>query len=515
MPDVDRSPGYDLACHACGAAVRPIDQFCSQCGRRDPAHQQGFHSPDGVLTSDTLVGGDAAINEDTFPTFVAPEEAMSQGTLIKSVRRTQSTRLNTLAVETMLAPGTIFARRYRIQRFLGSGAMGYVCCAIDESIDEVVALKVLSLPIHADPDAYDRFKTELKLARRIRHRNVVQSFDLGFAEGYPFISMEYIDADNLLKHLTRRTTFDEQSALAIMRQVLRGLRAAHDLGIVHRDIKPENILLNKDRMAFITDFGVATSQDIVQKELAGTPDYMAPEQLRCEPVVAASDLYSCGVVLYRLLTGVLPYRAKSIKEVLEAHLYAAPEPIPRSSNVSNGTRELISSMLQKKVADRPRSARELLDRIDVMLKTGTTMTRSAAKRLTALVVDHDPESLTFLSRVLKVEGYRVLATSNAREGVNLAFEQNPSIIFLDSRIRGGFDLPTEAKSEEPVADGLGFVRIVQRDDRLRPVPIVLMTDEMLAQLDNTFEKAGVAGVMRKPLSEPDVHGALTLIKPGQ
>ena len=510
MPDVDRSPGYDLSCHACGAAVRPIDQFCSQCGRRDPAHRQGFHSADGALTSETLVGGPA---EDTYPTFIAPEEAMSQGTLIKSVRRSQSTRLNTQAVETMLAPGTVFARRYRIQRFLGSGAMGYVCCAIDESIDEIVALKVLSLPIHADPDAYDRFKTELKLARRIRHRNVVQSFDLGFAEGYPFISMEYIDADNLLKHLNRRTTFDEQSALAIMRQVLRGLRAAHDLGIVHRDIKPENILLNKDRMAFITDFGVATSQDIVQKELAGTPDYMAPEQLRCEPVVAASDLYSCGVVLYRLLTGVLPYRAKSIKEVLEAHLYAAPEPIARSLNISNGTRDLVSSMLEKKVSDRPRSARELLDRIDVMLKTGTTMTRSAAKRVTALVIDGDPESLAFLSGVLKADGYRVLATSNAREGVDLAFEQSP-IIFLDSRIRGGFDLPAESKSEEPVADGLGFVRIVQRDDRLRPVPIVLMTDEMLAELDNTFQKAGVAGVMRKPISTTDIAGALTLIKPG-
>jgi CheY-like chemotaxis protein len=512
MPDVERAPGYDLTCHACGAAVRPIDQFCSQCGRRDPAHLQGVQSHDGSLTSTTLVS-DGLTNEDTYPTFVAPEESMGQGTLIKSVRREHSTRLNTLAVETMLAPGTVFARRYRIQRFLGSGAMGYVCCAIDESIDEVVALKVLSLPIHEDPDAYDRFKTELKLARRIRHRNVVQSFDLGFAEGYPFISMEYIDADNLLKHLTRRTTFDEQSALAIMRQVLRGLRAAHDLGIVHRDIKPENILLNKDRMAFITDFGVATSQDIVQKELAGTPDYMAPEQLRCEPVVAASDLYSCGVVLYRLLTGELPYRAKSIKEVLEAHLYAAPEPIDRSLPISNDTRELVFSMLQKRVIDRPRSARELLDRIDIMQKAAT-MTRSASKRVTALVIDHDPEALAFLSGVLKTEGYRVLATDNAREGVNLAFEQSPAIIFLDGRIRGGFDLPAEAKGEEPAADGLGFVRVVQRDERLRPVPIILMTDEMLAQLDNTFEKAGVAGVMRRPLSTTDVKGALSLIKMG-
>ncbi|MEA2164314.1 MAG: eukaryotic-like serine/threonine-protein kinase [Thermoanaerobaculia bacterium] len=513
MADVERWPGYDLVCHACGAAVRPIDQFCSQCGRRDPAYLQGVHSDDTLLTSATLVSGEVSERPDTLPTFVAPDEAMSQETLIKSARRRESTRLNTQAVESLLAPGTVFGRRYRIQRFLGSGAMGYVCCAIDESIDEVVALKVLSLPIHEDPDAYERFKTELKLARRIRHRNVVQSFDLGFAEGYPFISMEYIDADNLLKHLNRRTRFDEQSALAIIRQVLRGLHAAHALGIVHRDIKPENILLNKDRMAFITDFGVATSQDLVQKELAGTPDYMAPEQLRCEPVVAASDLYSCGVVLYRMLTGALPYRATSIKEVLEAHLHAKPEPIDESLGISPGVRDLIASMLEKKVADRPRSARELLERIDEIIKA-STMSRSASKRVTALVIDHDPQSLSFLTGVLQGEGYRVLATGNAREGINLAFEQTPAIIFLDAQIRGGFDLPVEAEGEEAAADGLGFVRVVQRDDRLRPVPIVLMTDHSLTELGSAFEKAGVSGAMMKPLSTMDVLGALSLIKPG-
>ncbi|MGH9420782.1 MAG: protein kinase domain-containing protein, partial [Thermoanaerobaculia bacterium] len=435
----------------------------------------------------------------------------TQATLIKSGTG-ESKRANTMAVQLMLAPGSVFARRYRIQRFLGSGAMGYVCSAIDESIDEVVALKVLSLPIHEDPDAFERFKNELKLARRIRHRNVVQSFDLGFAEGYPFISMEYIDADNLLKHLTRRNTFDEHSALSIMRQVLRGLRAAHDLGIVHRDIKPENILLNKDKMAFITDFGIATSQDLVRKELAGTPDYMAPEQLRCETVVPASDLYSCGVVLYRMLTGVLPYRANSINAVLMAHLQSDPEPIDEALEISSATRELIASMLQKKVADRPLNAREALDRIDPLLKA-VSMSRSASKRITVLVIEHDPEAMAFLTGVLQGEGYRVLATSNAREGVNLAFEQSPAMILLDGKIRGGFDLPPEADGEEIAADGLGFVRIVQRDERLRTVPIVLMTDDTLTQLSSAFQKAGVAEVMLKPLSTGDVIDAVRMITP--
>lgn len=457
--------------------------------------------------SSTVIGNDTDVPEEPYPSFLEGEAASP--TLIKPGSG-ESKRANTLAVETMLAPGSVFARRYRIQRFLGSGAMGYVCSAVDESIDEVVALKVLSLPIHEDPDAFERFKTELKLARRIRHRNVVQSFDLGFAEGYPFISMEYIDADNLRKHLSRRSTFDEHTALSIMRQVLRGLRAAHDLGIVHRDIKPENILLNKDRMAFITDFGIATSQDLIRKELAGTPDYMAPEQLRCETVVPASDLYSCGVVLYRMLTGVLPYRAKSIKEALQAHLNAAPEPIDESLNISAATRELIASMLQKKVADRPLDARDVLERIDALLKAAS-MTRSASKKITVLVIEHDPDALLTITTVLLGEGYRVLATGNAREAVNLAFEQSPAMIFLDARIRGGFDLPPEAEGEEIAADGLGFVRIVQRDERLRAVPIILMTDDTLLQLDSAFQKAGVSDVMIKPLSSSDVLDAVRMI----
>jgi serine/threonine protein kinase len=262
-------------------------------------------------------------------------------------------------------------------------------------------------------------------------------------------------------------------------------------------------------MAFITDFGIATSQDLVRKELAGTPDYMAPEQLRCEAVVPASDLYSCGVVLYRMLTGVLPYRALSINEVLKAHLSAAPEAIDESLDITPATRELVASMLEKSVTDRPRSARDLLDRIDGMLKAAS-MTRSASQRITVLVIEHDLQALSFLTGVLQAEGYRVLATSNAREGVNLAFEQTPAMIFLDAKIRGGFDLPPEA-GEELVADGLGFVRIVQRDERLRAVPIVLMTDDTLVQLDSAFQKAGVADVMRKPLSTSDIVNAVRMI----
>jgi len=505
-------PGYDLECLTCGAAVRSVDRFCSQCGRRDPA---GRETPDPVgddiLTAPTVViGGEEKTDVDdegeVFGTFVS-REGLNEKQALREARRSK-TREQTMALELMLQPGSVFGRRYRIQRFLGSGAMGYVCSAIDESIDEVIALKILSAPIHEEPDSFERFKNELKLARRIRHRNVVQSFDLGFADGYPFISMEYIDADNLLKHLARGTHYDELTALAIVRQVLRGLRAAHDLGIIHRDIKPENILVNKDRLAFITDFGIATTAKFARRrEIAGTPDYMAPEQLRGEAVAPASDFYSCGVMLYRMLCGKLPFKADSFNQIIEAHLHTPPEPLPADLPVSDETREMIEAMLKKKIEERPQTAQELLDRIDTLLRSGRS--RSASRFATVLVIEHDAETAAFLRGVLEVAGFRVVVTDNAREAVNLAFEQTPVLIFLDAKIRGGFDVPHEL-DEEAAADGLGFVRIVRGDDKLRSVPIILMTEETLSSLDNTFERLGVADVMIKPVEKQDVLDVMKL-----
>jgi CheY-like chemotaxis protein len=472
---------------------------------------------DILLTSPTLTVDDDDANAES-ATFMSPSATADEepGTFVISEqgkRKRDRTEQTKAQLAQTLIPGAIFGRRYRIQRFLGSGAMGYVCAATDESIDEVVALKILSVPIHDEPDAFERFKLELKLARRIRHRNVVQSFDLGFADGFPFISMEYIDADNLLKRLAREDSYDEATALAILRQIIRGLRAAHDLGIVHRDIKPENILVNKDKMAFITDFGIATSADLARRrELAGTPDYMAPEQLRMEQVVPATDLYSCGVLLYRMLTGSLPYEATTLAGIMNAHLRVKPNPIPGHLPISTTTRELVAWMLQKKVADRPQDAGAVLEQIDSVLRRATS--RSASQRVTVLVIEHDPATLASMKTALEADGYRVLATDNAREGVNLAFEQTPAIIFLDARVRGGFDLAIEEEASAPAfdqnlsgADALGVSRILRADEKLRRVPVVLMTDKTLSNLDRAFHDTGVADVMLKPLSAADVLDA--------
>src|ERR1051325_1168017 len=215
-------------------------------------------------------------------------------------------------------------------------------------------------------------------------------------------------------------------------------------------------------------------------------------------------------MLYRMLSGTLPFKADTFNQIVEAHLNAPPEPLPPDLPVSEETRDMIESMLRKKIADRPQTAQELLDRIDALLRSGRS--RSAAKFATVLIIDHDVETAAFMRGVLEVAGYRVVTTSSARDGVNIAFEQTPALIFLDAKIRGGFDLPHELDEAE-TADGLGFVRIVRGDEKLRAVPIVLMTEETLSTIDTSFERLGVADVMVKPLEQQGGLDAMELAAP--
>jgi serine/threonine protein kinase len=504
-------PGYDNPCIWCGAGCRVIDRFCSQCGRADPI---GLREPgdepienDDLSQSPTIISSDTdQMSPDATIVGAMPPDRAPTNPGRKRRRNTEAAA----ALERMLIPGNVFGRRYRIQRFLGAGAMGYVCSAIDNSIDETVALKILSAPVEEDPEGFERMKTELKLARKIRHRNVVQSFDLGFAEGYPYISMEYIDADNLLKHLQRRSMFTEPVALAILRQVLRGLRAAHDLGIVHRDIKPENILLNKDGIAFITDFGIATTARKRRREIAGTPDYMAPEQLRGEEVAPASDLYACGVMLYRMVSGGLPFKMESVSKTIEAHLTKLPDPISDDIDISPSTRDLIDALLRKNVSDRPRNAGAVLDEVERLL-SAQRKARSSSNRVTVLVADHDPQSVAFLRSVLETDGYRVVTTSTARDAVNVAFDQNPSVILLDADIHGGLEmvsLEADTAPGLPGAEGIDLLRVLRADAKLRTVPVVVMSDEGDEKLRGLYSQGGAADFLLKPIASADVTDAV-------
>jgi len=190
--------------------------------------------------------------------------------------------------------GILFADRYEIIEELGSGGMGRVYRTVDKKLNEEVALKLLKREIASDRKIIDRFVNELKLARRIIHKNIGRMYELMDYEGTSFITMEFVPGENLKSFIKRIGKLPEGKAVAIAKQVGEGLREAHRLGVIHRDLKPQNIMIDKDGNARIMDFGIARSIETKGQTEAGmiigTPEYMSPEQ--AEGKAAAPDL--CG-----------------------------------------------------------------------------------------------------------------------------------------------------------------------------------------------------------------------------
>jgi len=212
-----------------------------------------------------------------------------------------------------LSPGTSIGSRYEIVRLLGQGGMGAVYQAHDKELERQVAIKVIRADMAANPEILQRFKQELILARQITHKNVIRIFDLGQADGIKFITMEYIEGENLQGVLRRKKKLEPAEAANILAQVCRALEAAHNEGVIHRDLKPQNIMLDKSGRAYVMDFGIARSMlgaGMTQTgALIGAPDYMSPEQAKGQALDARSDLFSVGIIFYEMLSGQVPFDA--------------------------------------------------------------------------------------------------------------------------------------------------------------------------------------------------------------
>ena len=202
-------------------------------------------------------------------------------------------------------PGTVLAGRYRIVTLLGRGGMGEVCRADDLKLGQAVALKFLPRGLERDASRLDRFHNEVRVARQVSHPNVCRVYDIGEADGKHFITMEYVDGEDLSSLLRRIGRLPHDKAVQIARQLCAGLAAAHERGVLHRDLKPANIMIDGRGHARITDFGLAGLFDEFHDDeiRAGTPLYMAPEQRDGKEVTLRSDLYSLGLVLFELFTG--------------------------------------------------------------------------------------------------------------------------------------------------------------------------------------------------------------------
>ena len=215
-------------------------------------------------------------------------------------------------------PGTLIAGRYRIVSLLGRGGMGEVYRATDLTLAQPVALKFLPDSGPDDVRAIERFHNEVRVARQVSHPNVCRVYDVGEAEGMPYISMEYVDGEDLSSLLHRIGRLPADKALEIARKICAGVAAAHDKGVIHRDLKPANIMLDRRGNVVIMDFGLAAVADQLRgaEARSGTPAYMAPEQLRGEQVTAKSDIYALGMVLYEIFTGKRAYDAATLAELI-------------------------------------------------------------------------------------------------------------------------------------------------------------------------------------------------------
>jgi serine/threonine-protein kinase len=299
-----------MFCSKCGAQVSPNGRFCSACGESVDAD-----------TGATLLGNEASLEGATIaPSFPEPPKTPSPRPSVRTPRAPSSSNPLTSSDPISggrFAPGQIIAQRYRVVALAGRGGMGEVYRAEDLTLGQVVALKFLPEALSQDAAALTRFHAEVRTARQVSHPNVCRMFDIGEADGILFLTMEYVDGEDLASVVRRIGRLSPDKATEVARQICAGLAAAHERGVIHRDLKPANVMLDGAGKIRLTDFGLAgIATSIKGADIrAGTPAYMAPEQLAGHDVSTKSDIYSLGLILYEILTGKRAFEASTLAEL--------------------------------------------------------------------------------------------------------------------------------------------------------------------------------------------------------
>jgi serine/threonine-protein kinase len=295
---------------------------------------------------------------------------------------------------------TVLSGRYEIEALLGSGGMGTVYRARDQELDEVVALKMLQRGRVDEPKMLARFKQEVKLARRVTHKNVARTFDIGEHEGDRFLTMEYIDGEPLSALSARTGPMPLARVVDLACGVCAGLAAAHAAGVVHRDLKPDNVLLAKDGRVVITDFGIARAFTEggakTQGAPMGTPAYMAPEQVEGASVIdARADIYALGAMLFELLTGERAWTGESVYQIAALRLVMPPpDPREKRKSVPDAAARVVLKCMARNRDDRYATADEVASALTQLtlpaMETPTTMSAAPA------VVAQDMKSIAVL-----------------------------------------------------------------------------------------------------------------------
>jgi serine/threonine-protein kinase len=327
-------------CPACATPTTASFRYCPTCGT-------DLDLPDSPTGTAPRRARDAASPSSPSPASPSPAFSTSAGADRGSKRD-----------EERFLPGQVLAGRYRIVGLLGRGGMGEVYRADDLKLEQPVALKFLSRARENDAERIERLYSEVRIARQVSHASVCRVWDVGEAEGQHFLSMEFVDGENLASLLRRIGRFPQDKAIDVARQIAEGLAAAHAKGLLHRDLKPANVMLDSRGHVRITDFGLAGFAESLTGDVrSGTPAYMSPEQLQGREVTLRSDVYALGLLIYELVTGRRAFTGKGFAELARKHRDERPvDPSVLVPNLDPAIERTLLACLEKEPRKRPPSA---------------------------------------------------------------------------------------------------------------------------------------------------------------
>jgi tetratricopeptide (TPR) repeat protein/predicted Ser/Thr protein kinase len=333
-------------------------------GVRTPS--EGGGSSSNANPSDANLSSDAPTLLDFSPDFRKLIDASPMSPAAPARQNAEKKpRIVVISNQHTLEPGMLLAQRYQIVQMLGQGGMGAVYKANDVELNRTVALKVIRPDLARDKAIVDRFKQELLLAHQVTHHNVIRIYDISEADGIRFITMEYIEGENLLALLHEKKKFSPSEAVEIMQQVCRALEAAHSVGVIHRDLKPQNIMRDKSGRIVVMDFGLARTlegEGMTQSgALVGTMEYMSPEQALGKHLDQRSDIFALGLIFYEMLTGQMPFKAESTIASLIRRTQERVAPVSDHDNtIPRSVSNIVSKCLEREIDLRYKTAAELL-----------------------------------------------------------------------------------------------------------------------------------------------------------
>jgi serine/threonine protein kinase len=357
-----------------------------------------------------------------------------------------------------LSRGSLFASRYEVIEEIGQGGMGTVYKVYDQKVKEKIAIKLIKPAVAFDPSILERFNNEVKIARRIVHKNVCRMYDLSESEGAHFITMEHVPGEDLSSLIKRIGQLGIKKAVFVTKQICEGLAEAHSLGIIHRDLKPQNVMLDKQGNVRIMDFGIARSlftKGLTETGmLIGTPEYMSPEQVEGIVVDERSDIYSLGVILYEMLTGLVPFDGNTPMSIALKHKTDTPAN-PRTFNASipEGLNRLIMKCLEKDPDKRYRSAREVIEELD-RLDVGTPVPERSSVQESPFIrkeTAHRPGTKKFLVPALAVLGAAaaaVLLWQFVFKSRPVAPTPEPPVLSIEERLSRAADFREAGQFQE-------------------------------------------------------------------